>query len=238
MNMLFWCLTSRSVGFLYQSASHAWGNRRILLQRSPSTLGLALRSVLLERLHGDAVVEGGLVGCVEIDSGATRDSQSLVNRCWRDVAGVATRGSVWARFEKAHLGTTGSSGPLAASIASFHLAVHKHHLHPGSSPISLKLLPREALKSRNSFVTWPVLSSVFGGFLLTWTGQYEDRLLTSYGMIAPIFRSDTAISIAVEACHGRLGEEGEGLLEDYNTILLGSGSLCAHMQMDDPLQRI
>ena len=54
-----------------------------------------------------------------------------------------------------YFGTTGSSFPFAASIASFHLAVHKHHLQPGSSPIDLRLLPREAEKSRNSFVKTP-----------------------------------------------------------------------------------
>ena len=55
-----------------------------------------------------------------------------------------------------YLGTTGSSCPFAASIASFHLAVHRHHLQPGSRPIDLRLLPRDALKSRNSFVRTPV----------------------------------------------------------------------------------
>ena len=55
-----------------------------------------------------------------------------------------------------HFGTTGSSGPFAASIASFHLAVHRHHLQPGSRPIDRKLFPREALKSRNSFVRTPI----------------------------------------------------------------------------------
>jgi len=68
----------------------------------------------------------------------------------------------------AHLGTTGSSEPLAASMASFHRAVHRHHLQPGSSPMLRRLLPREAEKSRNSRVTWAVVlllsvtTNVFG----------------------------------------------------------------------------
>ena len=54
-----------------------------------------------------------------------------------------------------YFGTTGSSGPFAASTASFHLAVQRHHLQPGSRPIERRLFPREAEKSRNSFVRTP-----------------------------------------------------------------------------------
>lgn len=59
------------------------------------------------------------------------------------------------RTGKAYFGTTGSLSSFAASIASLHLAVQRHHLHPGSSPIDRRLLPREAEKSRNSFVRTP-----------------------------------------------------------------------------------
>ena len=55
-----------------------------------------------------------------------------------------------------YFGTTGSSSLFAASMASFHLAVHKHHLQPGVKPIDLKLLPREAEKSKNSRVSLQV----------------------------------------------------------------------------------
>lgn len=55
-----------------------------------------------------------------------------------------------------HLGTTGSSLSFLASTASFHRAVQRHHLQPGSRPMLRKLLPREAEKSRNSRVRTPV----------------------------------------------------------------------------------
>lgn len=61
-----------------------------------------------------------------------------------------------------HLGTTGSSSPFLALTASFHLAVQRHHLHPGSRPMLRKLLPREAEKSRNSRVRRPVCCVVRG----------------------------------------------------------------------------
>jgi len=57
--------------------------------------------------------------------------------------------------ECTHFGTTGSSLLFAASIASFHRAVHRHHLQPGSRPMLRRLLPREAEKSRNSLVRTP-----------------------------------------------------------------------------------
>lgn len=61
-----------------------------------------------------------------------------------------------------HLGTTGSSSPFLALTASFHRAVQRHHLHPGSRPMLRKLLPREAEKSRNSRVRRPVCFVVRG----------------------------------------------------------------------------
>lgn len=56
-----------------------------------------------------------------------------------------------------YLGTTGSSSPFLASAASFHRAVQRHHLQPGSRPILRRLLPREAEKSRNSRVRRPIV---------------------------------------------------------------------------------
>lgn len=41
-----------------------------------------------------------------------------------------------------------------------------------------------------------------------------ERSRTSNCMVTSIFRTHSAIAISVEACHGFLGEEGEGLLED------------------------
>ena len=52
-----------------------------------------------------------------------------------------------------YLGTTGSFSSFAASIASFHLVVHRHHLQPPVRPIVRRSLPREAENSRNSSVT-------------------------------------------------------------------------------------
>ena len=62
--------------------------------------------------------------------------------------------------EETHLGTTGSSALLAASMASFHRAVQRHHLQPGSRPMLRRLLPLEAEKSRNSRLSWPGVSRV------------------------------------------------------------------------------
>ena len=33
-------------------------------------------------------------------------------------------------------------------------------------------------------------------------GHGRKGFLTSYGMVAPVFRPDAAVAIAVEACHG------------------------------------
>ena len=38
-------------------------------------------------------------------------------------------------------------------------------------------------------------------------------VVTGHGVVPPIFGSNAAITIAVEACHRRLGEEGERLFE-------------------------
>lgn len=43
---------------------------------------------------------------------------------------------------------------------------------------------------------------------------FDDNERTSYSVISTVFWTDSAISISVEACHGLLGEEGEGFLED------------------------
>ena len=77
------------------------------------------------------------------------------------------------------MGTTGSSFPLAASMASFHLAVHKHHLQPDSSPILRRLLPREAEKSRNSLVRtpWMVVSFASGTGTGTGRGVWKEVML-------------------------------------------------------------
>ena len=50
------------------------------------------------------------------------------------------------------------SASTAAVTASFHLAVHKHHLHPGVSPAARRLFPRLAVKSRNSFDRMPAIA--------------------------------------------------------------------------------
>ena len=126
-----------------------------------------------------------------------------------------------------HFGTTGSSGPFAASIASFHLAVHRHHLQPGSRPIDRRLFPREALKSRNSFVRTPIppksqqtplisqepLSEAVGAAEIGGDGM-EEEIRTGNSMVTAVFRPYATVSVAVEAGHGFLGEEGEGFLED------------------------
>ena len=120
-----------------------------------------------------------------------------------------------------HFGTTGSSRPLAASTASFHRAVHRHHLQPGSRPIDRRLLPREALKSRNSFVRTPAGREGICGqrrCLATEVGGAErdggDGRRTGDGVVAAIFGAHATVAVAVVARHGLLGEEGEGLLED------------------------
>lgn len=38
---------------------------------------------------------------------------------------------------------------------------------------------------------------------------------TGDGVVACVFGADAAVAVAVEAGHGFLGEEGEGLLEDW-----------------------
>ena len=72
-----------------------------------------------------------------------------------------------------------------------------------------RLLPLEALKSRNSFVSWPI-----GGGQRGRRGGREEGRYTGHGMVPTILGSDAAVAVAVEARHGRLGEEGEGFFED------------------------
>lgn len=123
-------------------------NRSLLLQTATSTRGLWLGRKFLQRFHRDTILERGLISGMQEDPRTTKVSV-------RAQRGTIPRGEKESRRET-HLGTTGSSLPFAASIASFHLAVHRHHLQPGSRPIDLRLLPREALKSRNSLVRTPV----------------------------------------------------------------------------------
>lgn len=42
--------------------------------------------------------------------------------------------------------------------------------------------------------------------------------ITGNGVISSIFRSDSAVAVAVETCHGLLGEEGEGFFEHCTHI--------------------
>ena len=124
-----------------------------------------------------------------------------------------------------YLGTTGSSSPFAASIASFHLAVHKHHLQPSVKPMSRRLFPREAEKSRNLSVTTPSIT-VRQPQQLEQDGYWREREGgkrqgvgreeggTCNGMIALVLGPDTTVAVAVETGHWFLGEETEGLFED------------------------
>ena len=125
-------------------------NRSFLLQTASSPRRLRFRRVFPQRIHRDPILERGLVRRVEEDPTAPRKvpqtTLSTRNGTKRD---KGTQGG------NTHFGTTGSSRPFAASTASFHRAVHRHHLQPGSRPIDRRLLPREALKSRNSFVRTP-----------------------------------------------------------------------------------
>ncbi len=117
-------------------------DRNLPLQRATSTSRFRLRGEFLQRVHCDAVGEGRFVACVEEDS-VWRRGRMLVCMIGEGLA------------ECTHFGTTGSSLLFAASIASFHRAVHRHHLQPGSRPMLRRLLPREAEKSRNSLVRTP-----------------------------------------------------------------------------------
>ena len=46
-----------------------------------------------------------------------------------------------------------------------------------------------------------------------WLGR-ERRGLTSNGMVSFVFRADATVAVTIEAGHGVLREEGEGLFED------------------------
>lgn len=49
-------------------------------------------------------------------------------------------------------------------------------------------------------------------------GRREERELTGNGVIPTIFRPSATIAVAVEARHGRLGEERQRLLEDWGKL--------------------
>ena len=76
-----------------------------------------------------------------------------------------------------------------------------------------RLLPLLAEKSRNSFVRTPI--PLPKSVIHLGEGSGEGRGVgTGNGVIASIFRTDSAISVAVESRHGFLGEETEGFFED------------------------
>ena len=132
-------------------------HRLILLQPRPTTLRLTLSSELLQRIHRDTILESRFICCVEENPNATPHHTKISKPIQPNTIKPKKRegGRRGERTGKAYFGTTGSLSPFAASIASLHLAVQRHHLHPGSSPIDRRLLPREAEKSRNSFVRTP-----------------------------------------------------------------------------------
>ena len=70
-----------------------------------------------------------------------------------------------------YFGTTGSSGPLAACIASLHRFTQRHHLHPPLSPMMRRSLPREAEKARNSSVISAVVTPCQPGTLVEWNSK-------------------------------------------------------------------
>ena len=132
-------------------------NRSLLLQTTSSTRRFGLRGKLLQSVHRDTILQRRLVRGMEENPTKSQTKITQVSLGSLLVVTIlSTDGEGLKNGWGTHFGTTGSSGPFAASIASFHLAVHRHHLQPGSRPIDRKLFPREALKSRNSFVRTPV----------------------------------------------------------------------------------
>ena len=71
------------MGLLRETSFDARGDGHTAPEITPSALRFALRSVLLKGFHSNAVAEGGLVGCVEIDSVMTRNVRPLLKRVQR-----------------------------------------------------------------------------------------------------------------------------------------------------------
>ena len=139
-------------------------NRRVSFQTAPSPKRLGLGSKLLQRIHRDPIVERALIGCMQENPISNNDislpSSLLCPHHLPSPFSPHRLGKIDSKRGvgglKAYFGTTGSSFVLAASMASFHRAVHKHHLQPSFSPgTERRLFPREALKSRNSLVRRP-----------------------------------------------------------------------------------
>ena len=132
-------------------------DRSLLLQTTSSTRRFRLRGKLLQSFHRDTILQCRLVrGMEKNPTEFKRKSPKSASSLCLVITILPAGGKGLKKNWGTHFGTTGSSGPFAASIASFHLAVHRHHLQPGSRPIDRKLFPREALKSRNSFVRTPI----------------------------------------------------------------------------------
>jgi len=132
--------------------------------------------------------------------------------------------------EKPYFGTTGSSSPFLASTASFHLDVHKHHLHPPVKPILRRSFPLEAEKSRNSSVTTavsPHRSAPCQRHEATTHSSRQDtrkerERRTGNGMIPAVLGAGPTVAVSVEARHRFLREEGEGFLVDCSSPIISS----------------